>query len=189
MGYTTKKSLLEEIRNGNEVSWFEFERTYRPLILLRGKDYKLSVLEKEELCQQVLLDIFRGRSHFQYNPEKGRFRDYLRRVISRNAIDIIRRRKSVETPSPDIEEGQDSLLESLWEEEWLSHILSQALFKLRSEMDPRIYQAFHLYVMEEKSAEEVAQFLEISKNSVYIIKSRALCRLKQIISQIRDSQS
>ena len=32
MGYTTKKSLLEEIRNGNDVSWFEFEQTYRPLI-------------------------------------------------------------------------------------------------------------------------------------------------------------
>lgn len=71
MGYTTRKSLLEEIRSGNNISWFEFEQTYRPLILLRGQDYKLSDLEKEELCQQVLLDIFKGSSNFQYNPEKG----------------------------------------------------------------------------------------------------------------------
>ena len=187
MGYTTKKSLLEEIRNGNEVSWFEFEQTYRPLILLRGKDYKLSAQEKEELCQQVLLDVFNERLYFQYNPEKGRFRDYLRRVISNNAIDIIRRRKVAECLSPVIEETEDLSLESQWDQEWTQHILSQALFKLRVEMEPSLYQAFHLYVIEGKSAKEVALFLGIRKSAVYVIKSRAVARLKQIISKIQDA--
>lgn len=187
MGYTTRKSLLEEIRSGNNISWFEFEQTYRPLILLRGQDYKLSDLEKEELCQQVLLDVFKGSSNFQYNPEKGRFRDYLRQLISHNAIDIIRRRKPVESSRLDIVEEQESPLESLWDKEWFSHIINQALLKIRAEMDPHTYQAFHLYVIEEKSADEVAQFLGLSKNSVYIIKSRTLVRLKQIVHQIKDT--
>lgn len=184
MGYTTKKSLLEEIRNGNDVSWFEFEQTYRPLILLRGQDYKLSDLEKEELCQQVLLDVFKGSSNFQYNPEKGRFRDYLRQLISHNAIDIIRRRKPSECPV--FAETEDHSLESQWDQEWTQHILSQALFKLRVEMEPSLYQAFHLYAIEGKSAKEVALFLGIRKSAVYVIKSRAVARLKQIISKIQD---
>ncbi|MST96322.1 sigma-70 family RNA polymerase sigma factor [Victivallaceae bacterium BBE-744-WT-12] len=185
MGYTTRKSLLEEIRSGNNISWFEFEQTYRPLILLRGQDYKLSDLEKEELCQQVLLDVFKGSSNFQYNPEKGRFRDYLRQLISHNAIDIIRRRKPSECPV--FTETEDLSLESQWDQEWTQHILSQALFKLRAEMKPSLYQAFHLYAIEGKTAGEVAHFLGIRKSTVYVIKSRAVARLKQIISKIQDA--
>lgn len=187
MAYTTKKSLLEEIRNGNGASWSEFEQTYRPLILLRGKDYKLSAQEKEELCQQVLLDVFKGSSRFQYQPEKGRFRDYLRRVISRNAIDLVRMRKS---PPPSFlrsEEESNAPFEALWEQEWRSHLLTQALQKLRSETEPRTYQAFHLYVIEETSADEVARFLGITRNAVYMIKNRALSRLKRILAQIQEA--
>lgn len=84
-------------------------------------------------------------------------------------------------------EEQESPLESLWDKEWFSHIINQALLKIRAEMDPYTYQAFHLYVIEEKSADEVAQFLGLSKNSVYIIKSRTLVRLKQIVHQIKDT--
>lgn len=82
MGYTTKKSLLEAIREGDEVSWFEFYETYRPLIILRGNDYRLSSVELEDLCQLVLLDLFKAGRRFRYDPAKGRFRDYLRRVIT-----------------------------------------------------------------------------------------------------------
>lgn len=49
MAYTTKKSLLEAIRSGDEVSWQEFYETYRPLIVVRGRDYRLNVAETDEL--------------------------------------------------------------------------------------------------------------------------------------------
>ena len=42
MAYTTKKSLLEAIRSGDEISWLEFYETYRPLIVVRGRDYHLN---------------------------------------------------------------------------------------------------------------------------------------------------
>lgn len=189
MGYTTKKSLLEHIREGNEVSWYEFEQTYRPLIFLRGSDYRLSMPEKEELCQLVLLDVFKGQRHFQYDPAKGRFRDYLRKIISNNAVDIIRKRNNASMISPEFSDGHDSSLEAAWEEEWISHILQQALNLLREDTDPAAYQAFHLYVIEEKSPKEVAQFLGISINNVYIYKSRMLNRLRKIIKQIQEGEA
>ena len=187
MAFTTRSSLLSAIRRGDEISWEEFYEMYKPLILLRGGDLRLNPTEKEELVQLVMLSFFHTSQTFRYDRSKGRFRDYLRQLISHNAIDIIRRRKPVESSRLDIVEEQESPLESLWDKEWFSHIINQALLKIRAEMDPYTYQAFHLYVIEEKSADEVAQFLGLSKNSVYIIKSRTLVRLKQIVHQIKDT--
>ena len=42
MAFTTKKSLLARVRAGDEVSWNEFYETYRPLILLCGRDCGLT---------------------------------------------------------------------------------------------------------------------------------------------------
>ena len=37
MAYTTKKSLLRKVREGDEIGWHEFYETYKPLILRRGR--------------------------------------------------------------------------------------------------------------------------------------------------------
>lgn len=55
-------------------------------------------------------------------------------------FDIIRRRKIAECLSHVIEETEDFSLESQWDQEWTQNILSQALFKLRVEMKPSLYQ-------------------------------------------------
>ena len=94
MIYTTRKTLLEAIKDGDEVSWHEFYDTYRPLIILHGKDYKLSVEENEELVQMILLEIFHKCKSFHYDRGLGRLRDYLRKIIGRKAVDILRRRKN-----------------------------------------------------------------------------------------------
>ena len=77
MAYTTKKSLLEAIRCGDEVSWYEFYETYRPLIVVRGRDYKLNAVEIDELIQSVMLRFFDRSRSFVYDRSKGKFRDYL----------------------------------------------------------------------------------------------------------------
>ena len=67
MAFTTRLSLLARIGKGDEVSWRDFYRTYRPLILLRGGDHFLTETEKEELIQEVLLSVFKGAENFHYD--------------------------------------------------------------------------------------------------------------------------
>ena len=52
MAFTTRKSLLAQLRAGGEVPWREFYSTYKPLIMLCGDDCGLDADEKEELVQQ-----------------------------------------------------------------------------------------------------------------------------------------
>ena len=53
MSYTTKKSLLRKVRDGDQIHWTEFYQTYRPLIVLRGGDYGLDDEEKKVLYKGV----------------------------------------------------------------------------------------------------------------------------------------
>ena len=94
MSFTTRKSLLAKVKAGDEVSWAEFYAAYKPLILLCGQDCMLTDAETDELVLQVMAEVFQkdivGKYDpdnipdnivFKYDPAKGRFRHYLRRII------------------------------------------------------------------------------------------------------------
>ena len=88
MAFTTRKSLLSKIIKGDEVAWEEFYRIYTPLIIVRGGDHNLSYEEKEELIQETVLSVFKGKDRFRYDPAKGKFRNYLKRIVDRRAADM-----------------------------------------------------------------------------------------------------
>lgn len=188
MIYSTRKTLLEAIKDGGEVSWHEFYAVYRPLIILRGSDYQLTTDEKEELVQMVLLEIFHKCKSFHYDRSLGRLRDYLRRIIGCKAVDILRKRKTnhVSADVLDRHPDRESLLELAWTNEWHNHLLSQAINILRSQIEPITFQAFELHVINERPAKEVASFLNISVNMVYVAKSRSASKLRTIIHELQE---
>lgn len=191
MAFTTRLSLLSKIGKGDEVGWYDFYKTYRPLIILRGGDRLLTAEEKEELVQDVLLSIFKGSGTFAYNPCKGRFRSFLKTVIDRRSIDILRKRRNVVIDSDQeflesLPDHNDSDLEKRWDSEWRKHTLTQAVAELRKRLEPVTFQAFELYVMKDWAPAKVADFLELSVNSVYVAKNRAVEQLRRIIKEQED---
>jgi len=188
MAFTTRKSLLERIRDGNEISWEEFYQNYRPLILLRGGDLGLAVGEKEELVQIVMAEVFKGRASFLYDRSHGRFRDYLKAIIHNQAVNLLRQRRNVETPLDRDDFVQDNRLEEHWNDEWRGHLLQMALAELKNQVEPLTFQAFMLYAVQERKCGEVADFLDISNNSVYVAKSRCLDMLKTIILRLDENE-
>ena len=186
MAYTTKKTLLEAIRSGDEVSWQEFYETYRPLIVVRGRDYKLNVAEIDELVQSVMLRFFDRSKTFVYDRSRGKFRNYLGVMIYHCALNIIRARHKNEVDCDEnaleIPDGDDSC----WHREWEQHILILAMKQLQLQLEEVTFQAFELYAVKGEAPEKVARFLKISVNMVYVAKSRAIRRLRQIVKQLRE---
>ncbi|MCK5843938.1 MAG: sigma-70 family RNA polymerase sigma factor [Victivallales bacterium] len=188
MAFTTSKSLLSKIKAGNEIAWSDFYKTYRPLIMLCGKDFNLSDTEKEDLVQDTVLSMFKDKK-FSYDPGKGKFRNYLRRVIKWRACDIIAKRSGHQTLDDERRErvsGEDEF-ERKWDEEWRHHLLKEALKDLRSVVEPATYQAFELFVLRGYSAAKVADILDITENTVYLAKMRSSRKLKEIVKDL-DSQ-
>ncbi len=188
MAYTTKKSLLEAIRCGDEVSWYEFYETYRPLIVVRGRDYKLNAVEIDELIQSVMLRFFDRSRSFVYDRSKGKFRDYLGVMIYHCALNIIRQRRRNEVGYEEIEIAAPENDSDRWYQEWQRHVMALAMKQLKLQLEEITFQAFELYVVKGESPENVAKFLRIPVNMVYVAKSRAVARLRKIVSQLRKGE-
>ena len=74
--------------------------------------------------------------------------------------------------------------DSLFLEEWRTQMLQEALDRLRHQVKPETFLAFHLTSFQEKSAREAADFLKMDINLVYVAKSRCITRLREIIAEI-----
>ena len=203
MAFTTRKSLLAKVRSGDEVSWGEFYAAYKPLILLCGGDCGLNQDEKEELVQKVMCEVFQkdiigkydpdnvpSNIVFTYDPVKGRFRHYLRKVIRYQAIRIFKQRKNHESIDAD-NHALNSLpsndeWNAVWDEEWYKHVLNMAMTELRDRVQPETYVAVEMYAVQNRKVEDVANFLNLSVSSVYTAKSRCISTLREIIKDLED---
>lgn len=186
MAYTTKKSLLEAIRSGDEISWLEFYETYRPLIVVRGRDYYLNSAEIDELVQCVMLRFFDRSRTFVYDRSKGKFRDYLGTIIYRCALNIIRGRRKNEIGYEELELMDETDARERWLEEWRQHTLFQAMTLLKLQVGESTFQAFELYAVKGEPPARVAKFLNVSVSAVYVAKHRAVIKLRKIVRQLQE---
>lgn len=202
MAFTTNKSLLARVRGGDEISWGEFYAAYKPLILLCGGDCGLNTDEKEELVQQVMAEIFQKdivgkydpdhvpeNISFQYDPARGRFRHFLRKIIRNHAIKIYRKRKacvSLNDENHPVELPSEDKWDGIWETQWQKHVMNMALVELKNHVQPETYLAFEMYAIQDRDVREVASFLNMSVASVYTAKSRCISTLKEIIANLEE---
>ena len=189
MAYTTNPSLLAALKSGNNINWLDFQKTYKPLIMLRAKDFNLTKDEAEELMHSVLLDVFHQCESFQYDPAKGRFRDYMRKLIGNNCVDIIRKRKDNADEihsQAKLENIADESEDQRWLEEWHNHLFEQATAVLKTKVEPNTFLAYEMYAVKGLPASEVAKCLDMTQANVYLAKSRCLERLSEIIRELED---
>ncbi|OQA29079.1 MAG: RNA polymerase sigma factor [Chloroflexi bacterium ADurb.Bin344] len=185
MAYTTDKTLLARIKEGDSVSWHEFYTVYRPFILYRGQRSGLSAADCDELVQQVMLSFFQRNKNFEYQREKGTFRSYFGKVINNNIIDIIRKKRSDHVEYQESKDLRlDDALSREFENDWREYLFRQALLELKKQVEDDTFEAFNLYAMQGRKISEVSEFLEMSVSSIYVAKNRCINKLKIIINDL-----
>jgi len=126
-----------------------------------------------------------------FHRDKGRLKNWLGGIARHKVLKCLGRRSHASldacqadgtrhTPEPTAPDDA----EEAFEHEWRLERLSQALDILRRESDPDTYQAFDLYALKDWPVEKVARFLGVSRNAVYISKTRCLKRLRAIIEKL-----
>ena len=189
MAWTTRKSLIDRVIAGDEESWETFYIAYSRLIFAIGGRSGLAQDQCHDLVQEVMRSVFKNRSTFRYDEHIGRFRAYLTAVIRHKISDMFRAKsaKGIEISEceNEIADENDTLTQKC-NEEWRTHIINVALLDLKDIVDPVTFDAFQMYVLQEKEPDKVSRALGISVSAVYVYKNRCVAHLKRIISSYSE---
>lgn len=184
----TRPTLLERLRDAADpLAWDEFFGRYWPLVYAAARHRGCSDHTAEEIVQEVMLKVFRQRDIFRYDPERGRFRDWLRTLV-RNQVAEYRRgpaqRVRGQGGGSDVAVleplGDETEPDTAWEAEFEQALLVVLLDVVRQEMSPRTYLAFELLTLHELPGAQVAATIGISRNAVYKARRRVLARLAEL---------
>lgn len=194
MTTSTRATLLERLRDGADaLAWDEFFARYWPTIYGFARHRGCSEHTAEEIVQEVMLKVFEHRDVYQYDPARGRFRDWLGTVV-RNQVAEHRRRPANRLRAA----GGDSnvgLLEQAadpqdhdaeWQSAFEDSLLLTLLDAVRRETNARTYLAFELVNLDGLSGGEVARLTGLSRNAVYKAGKRVIQRLAELGAPYRD---
>lgn len=182
----TKASLLSRVRDpGDQRSWRDFERTYRELILRYCAARGLQPADREDVLQRCLLKLMRSLPKFSYDPERGRFRNYLLRVVRSAIADHTVRSAPAAGISlmDDIDlagDAQEALSGAAWHQEWMGHHFRLALSSIRSSFDPRSISIFNR-LLDGAAVDLVAREFATTPAAVHKVKQRVRDRLAELI--------
>lgn len=188
----TRASLLSRVRNSaDDRAWREFESLYHDLLIRFCRRRSLQEADAEDIVQTVMTSLVRALPGFIYDPQRGRFRDYLFRctdhAIARWAAS---RPKVVSGALGDAEAGvrpdgttDDTGGESrrLWEEEWVGHHYRLAMRTIRETFEPRSVEIFDRSVGGEPVA-QLAASLGMSEQAIHKVRQRIKARMKELIA-------
>jgi RNA polymerase sigma-70 factor (ECF subfamily) len=189
---TTHPSLLARVRDPEDAeAWREFETRYRDLIRRYCRKRGLQDADAEDVSQIVLLALSRALQRFAFDPARGRFRDYLGRVVHNAVL------RHATRPKRNADLLDTSVLEVLlaptaappdepWEREWMLHHYRLAMHAVRAEHAPASLAIFDRLLAGEAVA-DVAAACGTTPEAVYKVRHRIRERLRERIEQqVRD---
>jgi RNA polymerase sigma-70 factor (ECF subfamily) len=186
---TTRPSLLLRIRDQADTqAWRIFDAIYRPMLCRFARAAGLSDADAEDIAQQCLTTVARRIGEFAYDPQKGRFKSWLRTMVNNRVRNLLRDRREHQAGPRQFERVQerepspDEVFDKIWMEEHLWHCLRE----LRAEVGETTYKAFQSYVIEQCPVEKVCSELNITPSNLYTIKWRMTERVAAKMKELLD---
>ena len=187
--FTPHSTLLAGMKNGDDVSWYQFRDTYRPLIFHCASQCGLPASGFPALEQDVLVAFFKASEKFEYNPEKGRFRTYLgclfRHCIAQQKRKLAESDQLAEFGQDDF---QDDAFDERWEKEWKRHVFWCAMKQVRRELPRKTVDVFERCDLKGEAPAAVAADMNISLATVYNYRSGVLARLRKFVREQDDPE-
>ena len=188
MEWVTTTQVLEDLKKSNDaLAWSTFRDHFYPVVLNFAKTLSLSETDAEDAAQETMLTFLKALRNGRYDKEKGQLSHWLFGMTKRVILNF-RKRLPREHVVADNSTGtsfwdmvaDENAVQHSWDTEWRQMVLKRCLQQARRELDHKVFEAFELYALSQKPVEEVCQTLGMSRNAVYIAKSRVLLKLRQL---------
>jgi len=187
-GMETRRTLLERVRSSSDhPAWDEFVELYAPLVFRFARGRGAAEADAADVCQEVMRVVARVMPDFEYDPERGSFRSWLYTVTRRQLARHFRREargRRIEVP----EEGGDGGFREAWDAEWRRHLLDRAVRRVKGQFGAAQWEAFWRTAVEERDPAAVGAELGMSREAVYMARSRVTARMREVLGELGDDE-
>ncbi len=186
---TTNPSLLIRLRDVQDrQAWATFAEVYGPLIFSYCRRRNLQASDASDVSQEVFSVLSKSLPTFEYQTERGRFRDWLGLITHRELIRFWKRNERVQrllssNGQSEVETAQDI---AGWDSHFHSELLQHAMKRIQGAFERETWEIFERIWMQGEAAESVARSLNLKIGSVYVAKSRVLKSLRAEVLMLSD---
>ncbi len=183
---TTHQAFLSRLARHDGEAWRHFVVVYGPLIRSYGLKSGLQGADVDDVVQSVWQSLSESLPRFRYDPERGRFRDYLGRIAANAVRRFHANRAARRSTRLDTDVARhlvdDGDFEDLFLEEWRTHHCQAALAALRRELSATSLDVFTA-LLEGADIASCMQRFDLSRDAVYKIRDRVRLRLEARIRE------
>lgn len=186
-GTTTSRTLLQRLKDpGDQEAWEAFHGLYAPLIEGYARGLGLGLDDAEEVRDDCLAALVEKLESFDYNPEKGGFQAWLRRLTQGRVIDRLRRVKMRSAEDQELHALTDPALspDEVWLRTWRREHVRFALREVRTRVSEQSFQAFELLLLHGWEVPDVCVRMGMNSNQVYKAKARVLDRIRGVLERL-----
>ena len=186
---STSLTLLERIRNRDDVAWQRLHHLYGPLVLHWCKLWNVRGDDAEDVQQEVFQAVASNLEGFRRDRPGDSFRAWLRGITRNKLLDHLRRQQK-NPPAKGGTDAQRQLLEIAEQDlpedsqELMSALYHRALEMVRGEFEPRTWDAFWRSAIDGQAPADIAADLGVTAAAVRKSKSRVLHRLRQEVGDL-----
>ena len=185
--WLTRKTLVDRARDPNDnQAWDEFTDYYASFIRMVLMQLHAPLDDLEDLSQTILVKLWRNLSTVDLGRDHARFRTWLARVI-RNTFythcsqRASRKRREANAAVADVVPPD---IEDIIESEWRKHIIALVMERLSASFSGKAMDVFTM-TLDGKSVDDIASVLELTKDSVYVLRNRVQSRFRREARQLR----
>lgn len=187
---STRMTLIQKVKNRlDNNSWEEFARWYEPYIKAIAHKSGVPLPHIDDICQDILLRVWKNIENFEYDPSKCKFRSWLT-TVSRNRIYTFFNKENKKQNDVEINEEivgpEEAELDEIIEKEWQAYIVNMALEKVRDSFSGKVVDIYVAF-QEEKTVDVIAKEFGVSESSVYVYNKRVKAAMtREIVLLVND---
>lgn len=178
--WATRISLIRRLQTSDDdEAWDDFYAIYYGMISRWAVQMGSTLDQADDICQETALQVYEQLQKGGYDPDKGKFRSYLKTIVHRRVIDSIRKKaaesRSMETLAQDAATpaAQDHNFEDQeLDRVWVSSLLLRGYEKTAAKAGETSCRVFEALTIHNRSANDVCQEFGIEKEATLYQQKR-----------------
>jgi RNA polymerase sigma factor (sigma-70 family) len=194
----TRITLIQKLQTDyNEDSWDEFINLYRGYVFVIIKRMNFSEEDCHDIMQTTFLKVWKNVEKFEHGGYNGQFRRWLATIARNTALRFIQKQKSESTKQKlfkitkqevDLEAYTQPEIEALADKEWELYLSNTAWHNIKDDLNSNLQEVFNMS-LEGIPLSQIAETLDLPKNTVSVYKRRVLNTLKKEIKRLEKKFS